>query len=751
VRFTFLRPLLPWQSTTVLGLWLAFLFAGLSLWRETSPSSIQFLDDLEEAVRTWKFRVRGVLRPGGDVVIAAVDERALARFGRWPWGREVFATLVERLGAYRAKTVAFDVVFDEPDLPPGRAEARQALKALALRGLREGAPELKPLEALAAHDPDARFASAIQRARNVVLGFFLFKRAEDAHGVTRGEILKGLAQVERASARVVLGQPGHEGTTLLRAEGLRAPIEPLARAAGKWMGYFNTLPEADVRSFGVPLAATVDEFCFFHLAVLAAAHFVDDYPLLRFHPDLPPRISIGEALVPSELFARFYPNFYGPKNTFAQFSVADIVDGAVPPERLQGKLVFVGATALAVPDLRRTPFDASMPGVELNATVADNILTRRFLERPLLLSVLELVILLALGPALARLLARARLGVGLLASVASLVAMGVADLLLFREGYLVRSALFYGEIVLVVLASYILLYFRVYKERRRLRNTMQHYLAPAVLEEMLRDESKLKLGGEKRELTVLFSDIRGFTALAESFDARDLVAFLNEYFTPMTEIVLRNQGTFDKYMGDAIMAFFGAPQEMPDHAARACRTALDMRTELTRLNARWRQRGLRPIEVGIGINTGVVAFGNMGSARLFNYTVIGDHVNLASRLEATHKLFGAPIVVTERTALAARGAFLFRRIGAVYVPGRREAVEVHELLGPIEEERVLAPWLAAFAEGVARFEARDLEAARAAFEEAGRLQPDPVARAYLARIAEPPGGPGWDPAWRSGK
>jgi adenylate cyclase len=406
---------------------------------------------------------------------------------------------------------------------------------------------------------------------------------------------------------------------------------------------------------------------------------------------------------------------------------------------------------VAVPDIWKTPFDTGMPGVEINATVADNILTGRFLERALLLSVLELGILLLLGPALALFLARARLVVGVLAAGATLVAMGAVDFLLFREGYLVRSALFYGEIVVVVLASYILLYFRVYKERKRLRNTMQHYLAPAVLEEVLRDESKLKLGGEKRELTVLFSDIRGFTALAESFDARDLVAFLNEYFTPMTELVLRHQGTFDKYMGDALMAFFGAPQEMPDHAARACRAALDMRAELARLNARWKERGLPAIEVGIGINTGVVAFGNMGSARLFNYTVIGDHVNLANRVEATNKLFGAPIVVTEDTVRASRGEFLFRRLGAVYLAGKTEAVQVHELLGGIEQEGALAPWLKTFAEGIARFDARDLGAAQAAFEAASGLRPDPVAQAYLARIAEHRNSPGWDPAWRSAK
>jgi len=532
---------------------------------------------------------------------------------------------------------------------------------------------------------------------------------------------------------------------------VRAPVEPLARAAGKWMGYFNTAPRTGARVAGFQLASEVNGRILYHLSVAAVAHFLGFDPVVRFREHGPPDVILEDRVVPAEVHGRFYPSFYGPRNTFKHFSVADIVDGVVPPERLRGKLVFVGATALALYDTWRSPFDPALPGVEIHATAADNILSRRFLSRPLWLSVAELGVLLFLGPILAYAVSRARLALGLAAAVLLLGVTWLGDFLAFREGLLVRSALFYGEIAVVVLSAYVLLYFRVYKDRKRLRNTMGHYLAPTVLEEVLRDQSKLQLGGEKRELTVLFSDIRGFTALAEAIDARDLVTLLNEYFTPMTDVVLRHLGTFDKYMGDALMAFFGAPKRMPDHALRACRAAADMRDELSRLNAGWHERGLPQVQIGIGLNTGPMAFGNMGSRRLFNYTVVGDHVNLAARIEGTSKLFGATIVVSESTARAAGGEFLFRRLGAVWVAGKSEPVEVWELVARASEEAALAPWLAAFREGLALFEARDLDGAEAAFRRASALRPDPAAEAYLARIGEVREAPAWEVAWRAGK
>jgi adenylate cyclase len=737
--------LLPWSGATVLGAYLAIAFAAVALWREARGRPVPFVDAVEEAILSWKFQVRGQVRPGDDVVIAAIDERSVQRFGRWPWRRDAFALLVERLRSYGVRTVAFDVVFDEPDPPRGRREARDLLASLG-RGRPRRDPSLEWLARMAVHDPDARFAESVRSAGNVVLGYFLFRSAGDAPGMSPEDLTAGLSLVAESAARIVRAEAE---VGLQRVAGARPPIERLARAAGKWMGYFNARSEAE--GGGFHLAHAVDGALLLHLSLVAAAHFRGFDPTVVLGRDGLPRISLEETLIPTETHGRFYANHYGPRNTFKHFSVADIVDGNVPPERLRGKLVFVGATAIALFDKWRTPFDADLAGVEIHATAADNILTRRFLARPPELTAVEVALLLLLGPLLGAAVSRARLVVGLALALLLLVATGAADYLLFREGLLAHSALSYMEIAVVALASYVLLYFRVFKERKRLRNTMRHYLAPSVLEEILRDQSKLKLGGEKRELTVLFSDIRGFTSLSEALDAGDLAAFLNEYFTPMTDVVLRHLGTFDKYMGDALMAFFGAPKEMADHAARACRAALEMRAQLGLLNEGWQARGLPVIEIGVGLNTGPAVFGNMGSDRLFNYTVVGDHVNLASRLEGACKLFGASILVSDSTARAAGESFLFRRLGRVHVPGKGEPIEVFELLGPRGDEPALRLWLGAFARGVERFEARDLGGAEEGFREARSLRADPVAEAYLARVSEVCGSRDWDPAWRSGK
>jgi adenylate cyclase len=748
------RSTLPWRGAVGLGLWLGVACAAFGYWREGQVERVSFIDDLEEALFGAKFAARGLVRPGGDVVIAAIDERSMDRFGRWPWPREVFAQLVRRLDQYGARVVAFDVIFDKPERRPWRDEARAMLESLR----KAPAPREEPkwLRALATQDPDRQFADAVRASPGTILGFFLFEKEVDRRGVTDDEL--ALAQVLVRHARIAFklgnGVPHTSAEALFnRAQGLRAPIPILAQAARRRLAYFTTHSDAEGKSVGLPLVTAVRGDFFCHLSLLAASRFLEEEPvaeLASLHH--PPRIALGEHVVPSELYGRFYPNFYGPRNTFKHFSVADIIDGVVPRARLSGKIVFVGASAIGLYDQRRTPFDQSMPGVEIHATAADNILTRRYLARPPELFLGELIALFALGPLVGFVVGRRSRLVGVLLALGVLAALAVTDVLAFREGLLVRSAVLYLEIIVVALASYGLLYFLVFKERKRLRNTMQHYLAPSVLDEMLRDQSKLRLGGEKRELTVLFSDIRSFTTLSESFDAPELVAFLNEYFSPMTDIVLAHLGTFDKYIGDALMAYFGAPQVQPDHAARACRACLDMRDRLGELNAKWHARGLPTISIGLGLSTGPSAFGNMGSTRLFNYTVIGDNVNIASRVEGASKIFGVTIAVAESTARAAGAEFVFRRLGATFVAGKGDAQTLYELVDRAERRAMLAPWLEAYEAGVSAWDARDLDGAEAAFRQAlARNAADATSTKYLARIEEARARGTWDVTWKAAK
>jgi adenylate cyclase len=287
------------------------------------------------------------------------------------------------------------------------------------------------------------------------------------------------------------------------------------------------------------------------------------------------------------------------------------------------------------------------------------------------------------------------------------------------------------------------------REKRRIKATFQHYLAPTVVEEILKDPENLKLGGEEQELTILFSDLRNFTSISEKLSPRQIEQLLNEYLTIMTDVIFTQNGTLDKYMGDAIMAFFGAPLKQPDHYLKACLTAVAMQQELNMLQQKWKQRGLPALDSGIGINTGPVVVGNMGSDVLFDYTVIGDNVNLASRLESLNKMYGTNIIIGENTHDHVKDAFRFRELDLVKVKGKETAVKIYELL---REEDISIRWDEQFLkhsqEGLKRYRYREWSNALAAFEKALTLFPNDITtRLYITRcemFKEDPPAADWD-------
>ncbi len=349
---------------------------------------------------------------------------------------------------------------------------------------------------------------------------------------------------------------------------------------------------------------------------------------------------------------------------------------------------------------------------------------------------------------LARLLPRVRFAWKL--GALALLALGwlAFDQLLFAGGVQVATVLPVVSVLVSGFGVLFLGYFSVDAEKARLRDTFQHYLDASVMEQVLAHPEKLKLGGERKELTVLFSDIRGFTTLSERMSPEGLVSFINGYLTPMTDIVFEQGGTLDKYIGDAIMAFWGAPVDQPDHALRACRAALRFVEQLEVLKARWRAEGLPEVDIGVGINTGPMNVGHMGTESRFNYTVMGDAVNLGSRLEGLTKAYGIRILLAEATHRQVAGHVTTRRLGAVRVMGKREPVALHELRGlgpPVGPE---AEAIRAFEEGVDRFAARDWDGAEARFREVLACWPrDVPSLRYLEEIStfrRTPPGPEWD-------
>lgn len=448
-------------------------------------------------------------------------------------------------------------------------------------------------------------------------------------------------------------------------------------------------------------------------------------------------------------YGRLLINFLGPAGLIPTYSAAAVLDGSLPAEALKNKIVLVGATAVGVYDLRVTPFSGTFPGVEIQATVMDNILRGDFIRTPAFALLLMLLILLALAILLGLVLPRLSASVSFLFTLLVMAGYVSSNYYLFsRQG--LQLELFYplGLIVLVFLGVISHRFLAEEAERKRIRKAFESYVAPTVVQEMLKHPEQLRLGGDRREITVLFSDIRGFTTMSEKLDPEALVQLLHDFLNPMSNIIINQGGTIDKYMGDAIMALFGAPLVQPDHPRLACRAALEMVASLAALNQEWAAQGRPPLRVGVGVNTGPMAVGNMGSDRLFDYTAIGDNVNLGSRLEGLNKYYGTSILISQTTAAALENGFILRDLDLVKVKGKAQAARIYELLAEGEPDPELGRYLELYHRALALYREGRFAEGLSAFEQALQVRPgDATCQRYVAlaqKFQETPPGPGWE-------
>jgi adenylate cyclase len=462
-------------------------------------------------------------------------------------------------------------------------------------------------------------------------------------------------------------------------------------------------------------------------------------------------LRVGALEVATDDYGRAPLNYYGGYRDFPTWSATDLLHGRIPAAALKGKIAIVGTTAPGTWDQRVTPFDAIAPGVITHATFVDNVLHGQLLERSQWVVLGEVLMMLAASVALAHLFSR----VSSLAAAPALLAVmavwaAVSVVALRRFNLVLASGLPLLQVLSMFLAATTYRFFAEERDKRKARERFSRFLAPAIVDEVLRQEGSIRLGGEKKELTALFADIRGFTTISEQLDPHVLLEVLNQYLTPMTDIIVQgHQGTLDKYIGDAIMAFWGAPRPQPDHALRGCKAALAMLEELDRLRAGWRAQGLPDIDVGIGLNTGPMSVGFVGSQdRFYNYTILGDAVNLASRLEGANRPYGTRIIIGPETHAQVREQVVVRPLDLVRVKGKREPVRIYELLSLAPGPEARRPWLEAFAWGLSAWQAQRWDEATAHFREADRLQGgDACAQVYLARCEEMrrhPPGPEWD-------
>ncbi len=595
----------------------------------------------------------------------------------------------------------------------------------------------------------------------MTIGFMYLGRGE-ATGDQASRIAK-LAFFETAPVHVVQGGklvPAGEGAMVpWRWLGIVPPVDEVLAVADSG-GNFTVLPDKDgvIRLYSTVAGAGRANFPALGVALLARVAGKDGVPApvvpvgTDGAPEKLQQVRIGDRFVLDVDNQGQVPlNYYGSYRDFPAWSATDVLHGRIPAAEMKGKIVVIGTTAVGTWDQRVTPFDDIAPGVITHATFVENVLRGELLERSGAVLLLEVVLMLSMAIGLAFVFAR----VSSLAALPALVVSGVAwiggAVLALRYLNLVLAlGVPLTQMLVMFLAATSYRFFSEEREKRRARETFSRFLAPKIVEDVLAAGGSVQLGGEKRVLSVLFSDIRGFTSISEKLDPHVLLELLNEYLTPMTDIIVQDhQGTLDKYIGDAIMAFWGAPQEQPDHALRACRAALGMIARLDELRVHWKERGLPDIDVGVGINTGPMSVGFVGSQdRFYNYTVLGDAVNLSSRLEGANKEYGTRIILGPQTYEDVKGAVVVRELDLVQVKGKREPVHIYELLALAPGTPALTEFVERFRWGLSAYTAQRWDEAIARFREADGLRGgDPTSRKYVERCEamkrEPPG-PEWD-------
>lgn len=459
--------------------------------------------------------------------------------------------------------------------------------------------------------------------------------------------------------------------------------------------------------------------------------------------------------IPVDNEGRININYAGPQKMFAHISVNELLNNKesfsivkrVKGEEkkitinkkayLKDKIIFIGATAVGVYDLRVTPFEENFPGVETHANVAENILQKQYFKAIPDEPIYMLICILVLGLLLSFGIARTGAIYGLALTVFALMGVFADKYFLFSKGVVIVLIL----PLFLIISIYILLTFYKYlteeRKKRELKGTFEKYVSPAVVNEILSHPEKINLGGRKENMTVMFSDVRGFTTLAEKLDPEVLSTFLNRYLTPMTRLVFKNNGTLDKYIGDAIMAFFGAPIQDKLHAKKCCLTALEMLEKLKELNIEFAKEQLPPLDIGVGINSGDMSVGNMGSDIVRSYTVMGDAVNLASRLEGINKSYGTRIIISEFTYAQVKDDFIARELDWVRVKGKLLPVKIYELISHKKLDPLLKESLDAFAEGFELYHGRNFEIALHSFTLALNKTPDDQpAKLYIERCQD---------------
>ncbi len=699
---------------------LSVLFLLLLLGHVGGAYTFTLIAKFEAALYDMKTRLSADARMDDRVAIVDIDEKSLRELGRWPWPRDLTAKLTRNLfEQYGVAAIGYDIVFAEPDQSSGLP----VLEQLA-RGPLAGETVFRAmLERMRPQlDYDGILADALQSGP-AVLGFY-FNYAQPP------EIVGQLP--EPALDCALLAQQGIEAHD---AVGYNANLPRLqARAAGA--AFFNMEADFDGVARRMPMIMRHDGRCYGSLSLITTGAGMGAQRL-ALQPGqgwLPPRLDLDGLLVPLDRAGRALVP-YRQAHAYPYIPATDVIHGRTPVALLEGRIVLIGSTAPGIMDLRVTPVSRILPGVEIHANLIAGMLDDTVKWQPVNSTLLEVLVIAALGLALAALLPLVSPLWAALATLAFSALLGAGNLYAWQG---LHAQLPLAAPLLAVWGLFVLNmsygFFVEARSKAQITRLFGQYIPPELVDEMAKDPARYSLRGESRVMTVLFSDIRDFTSISEGLEAAQLAEMLNVYLSAMTRVIQETRGTIDKYIGDAIMAFWGAPMSDEHHARDGVLAALAMQEALVELNPRLEARGWPAVRIGVGVNTGRMSVGNMGSEFRMAYTVMADAVNLASRLEGLTKQYGVGVLAGEATR-AACPDILFQIVDRVRVKGKDVPVAIYEPLGIAAE---LSAERRAEAEGFeaafADYQAQRWDDAEIKLMELGRANPRKLYQVYLDRV-----------------
>ena len=640
----------------------------------TQPGILRFLD---YKLYDYQLRHHHAARTTGIPVIVDIDEKSLAVFGQWPWPRYRLAMLLEKMRAAEVLAVGLDIVLAEPDRTSPALLKLQLKKDFDQDIDFTGLP--RQLE-----DHDILLADTLRGKPYVLSYYFSFTHDVDDHQVQGGGCLIHPAQV------AVLAEPGAQTPeqALLNAYGTVCPLPALAEAASG-TGFFNATPDQDGIVRRVALLTSFQGKIYPSLALATLMQAAGDQNiLLKLNAQGVESLRWGGSSIPLDRSGQVLVHYRGGPNVFPYISAVDILEDRVDPVALKGKIAFIGTSAAGLKDLRATPFGPLFPGVEAHATIVDNLLAQDFISVPDWAPALELGATLLAGLSILLLVLRATSLWLIITPLCLALGMWGCSTALMSQLRLYVSLL-YPCISLA--ANFALLtlvkFWREEKQKKFIQGAFAHYLAPTVIKQIMESPETLTLQGQEKDVSIMFTDVRNFTSMSERLTPTQVTDLLHDYLTPMTRVIIENTGTLDKFIGDAIMAFWNAPLDVPEHQRKAVAAALQMFEHLKTLNVGFQDKYGLTLRIGVGLHCGKVHVGNMGSVDLFDYTLIGDNVNLASRIENLTKFYGQQLLISDDMAAACGNVYAYVEMDCVRVKGKNDSLTLYTAMSHAEAQQ----------------------------------------------------------------